>query len=155
MNFRIRGLSPEPFRHLFGLSDEELAERGVIRRVATADSGFPDRVEMREAEPGESLLLLNHTCQPADSPYRATHAIYVLEGAENIYERINEVPEVMRRRLLSLRGFSDAGMIVEADVVEGTDVEPLIERLFSNPDVAYIHAHNAKQGCFSGVIERA
>src|SRR6185437_7468846 len=42
MNFRITGLSPEPFTHLFGLSEAELAKHGVLRYVAGADSHFPD-----------------------------------------------------------------------------------------------------------------
>lgn len=154
MAFRITGLSPESFRHLYGLSEEALAEKGVVRRIVEADSGFPDRIEMREGRPGEIFLLLNHLCQPADSPYRATHAIYVRDGAERAYDKVDEVPEVMRKRLLSLRGFDADGMIVEADVVLGTDVEGVIERLFANPEVAYIHAHNAKQGCYSGRIDR-
>ena len=154
MAFRITGLSPEPFRHLYGLSEAALAEKGVVRRIAGSDSGFPDRIEMREGRPGEVFLLLNHVCQPADSPYRATHAIYVRDGAERAYDKVDEVPEVMRKRLLSLRGFDADGMIVEADVVLGTDVEGVIERLFANPEVAYIHAHNAKQGCYSGRIDR-
>ena len=155
MAFRITGLSPEPFRHLYGLSEAALAEKGVVRRIVGSDSGFPDRIEMREGRPGEVFLLLNHVCQPADSPYRATHAIYVRDGAEQAYDKVDEVPEVMRKRLLSLRGFDADGMIVEADVVLGTDVEGVIERLFANPKVAYIHAHNAKQGCYSGRIDRA
>ena len=154
MAFRITGLSPEPFRHLYGLSEAALAEKGVVRRIVGSDSGFPDRIEMREGRPGEVFLLLNHVCQPADSPYRATHAIYVRDGAERAYDKVDEVPEVMRKRLLSLRGFDADGMIVEADVVLGTDVEGVIERLFANPEVAYIHAHNAKQGCYSGRIDR-
>ena len=154
MAFRITGLSPEPFRHLYGLSEAALAEKGVVRRIVGTDSGFPDRIEMREGRPGEVFLLLNHVCQPADSPYRATHAIYVRDGAEQAYDKVDEVPEVMRKRLLSLRGFDADGMIVEADVVLGTDVESVIERLFANPEVAYIHAHNAKQGCYSGRIDR-
>lgn len=154
MAFRITGLSPEPFRHLYGLSEAALAEKGVVRRIVGTDSGFPDRIEMREGRPGEVFLLLNHICQPADSPYRATHAIYVRDGAERAYDKVDEVPEVMRKRLLSLRGFDADGMIVEADVVLGTDVEGVIERLFANPEVAYIHAHNAKQGCYSGRIDR-
>ena len=154
MAFRITGLSPEPFRHLYGLSEVALAEKGVVRRIVGTDSGFPDRIEMREGRPGEVFLLLNHVCQPADSPYRATHAIYVRDGAEQAYDKVDEVPEVMRKRLLSLRGFDADGMIVEADVVLGTDVEGVIERLFANPEVAYIHAHNAKQGCYSGRIDR-
>ena len=155
MAFRITGLSPEPFRHLFGLSEEALAEQGVVRRVVNADSGFPDRIEMREGRPGEVFLLLNHICQPADSPYRATHAIYVRDGAEEAYDQVDMVPDVMRQRLLSLRGFDADGMIVDADVAPGTEIEALIERLFANPKVAYIHAHNASQGCYSGRIDRA
>jgi hypothetical protein len=155
MIFRIKGLSPEPFRHLYGLSDEELATAGVKRYIADRNPGFPDRIEMRDGEPGETFLLINHVCQPADTPYRATHAIFVREGAERTFDRVDEVPEVMRIRLLSLRAFDEEGMMVDADVVDGMEIESLIERFFSNPKVAYIHAHNAKRGCYSGQIDRA
>ena len=101
------------------------------------------------------MLLINHVCQPANTPYRATHAIFVREGAEQTFDQIDEVPEVMRVRLLSLRAYDQEGMMVDADVVDGMEIESLIERLFSNPKVAYIHAHNAKRGCFSGQIDRA
>jgi uncharacterized protein DUF1203 len=154
MSFKISGLDPQPFRHLYGLGDAELALLGVLRYHADAYSKFPDRIEMREAMPGERLLLLNHTCQPANSPYHASHAIFVLEGAENVYSSVNEIPEVMQTRLLSLRGFDSAGMIQEGEVAEGDDLVPMIERIFENPDVEYIHAHNAKRGCYSGRIDR-
>src|SRR5580658_5246639 len=105
MDFRITGLSVEPFRLLFGLSDQQLAERGARRYVADTKPGFPDRIELRDAEPGESVILVNHTHQPADTPYRASHAIFVLEGAGETYDRIDEVPEVLRPRMISLRAF--------------------------------------------------
>lgn len=155
MDFRIVGLSPEPFRHLYGVSEQDLAIHGVIRYRADECPGYPDRVEMREARVGETLLLLNHVCQPAETPYRATHAIFVREGAGDTYDRVNEVPEVMRLRLLSLRAFDAAGMMLDADIVDGKEIEGLIERLFANPQVNYIHAHYARRGCFSGRIERA
>ena len=146
---------PEPFRHLYGLSDDELAAHGVKRYIAGEEGGFPDRIEMRDAEPGESLLLLNHLHQPADTPYRASHAIFVLEGAQQTYDRVDEIPDVMRVRLLSLRAFDKAGMMLDGDVVEGRQIESVIERFFANPEVAYIHVHNAKRGCYSGRIDRA
>jgi len=155
MVFRITGLSPEPFRHLFGLSESALNKQGVKRYVADQKPGFPDRIEMRDAEPGETLLLLNHTCQPANTPYRATHAIFVREGATDTYDQVDRVPEVMRLRLLSLWAYSAEGMMLDADVVEGAQMEAVIERLFANSDVSYIHVHNAKQGCYSGRIDRA
>lgn len=154
MDFRITGLSPEPFRHLFGLSDHELKQHRALR-VFAEDRGYPDRIEMFEAEIGESLLLLNHVCQSAETPYYATHAIYVRENAVAAYDRINEVPSVMRTRLLSLRAYNATGMIIGAEVVQGTDIEAAIERLFSDQNAAYIHAHNAGRGCYSGRIDRA
>ena len=155
MNFRITGLSPEPFRLLYGLSDEELALRGVKRYVADHRPGFPDRVEMRDADVGETLLLLNHVCQPANTPYRASHAIFIREGALNTYDRIDEVPEVMRTRLLSMRAYDALGMMLDADVVDGRQIEAVINSFFLSSEVAYIHAHNAKRGCYSGRIDRA
>src|SRR5664280_688475 len=105
MNFRISGLSPEPFRHLFGLSEEELAAKGVKRYVADKKPGFPDRIAMRDVDLGERVLLLNHVCQPGDTPYHATHTIFIGEGSDATYDRVGEVPEVMRVRLLSLRAY--------------------------------------------------
>ena len=153
MNFTVSGLSPEPFVPLYGLSDGELAERRA-RRVVVDGPGFPERIEMRDAEPGETLLLVNYEHQSADTPYRSSHAVYVREGATETWSG-DHLPEVLRARLLSLRGFSADGSMVDADVVEGSDAEPMIERLFADPAVAYIHAHYARPGCYAARIDRA
>jgi hypothetical protein len=154
MSFRITGLSPEPFQALFALSDEELEARGITRHIADKHPGFPDRIELRDAAPGQTLLLLNYTHQPANTPYRASHAIYVRQGATVRYDRIDEVPEAFRPRTLSLRAFNDVGLIVDADLTEGRQMESLIERLFRNSKVAYIQAHYAKYGCYAGRVDR-
>ncbi len=155
MSFRIQGLSPAPFIPLYGLSDAALGALGVVRYVADKAPGFPDRVEMRDATPGETVLLINHVSQPADTPYRASHAIFVREGATRAFDEVDLVPEVLRPRLLSLRAFDAAGMMVDADVVEGGQVERLIERLFQDARASCLHAHFAKRGCYAARIERA
>ena len=76
------------------------------------------------------------------------------EGAEQAYEAKNQVPPVMYNRLLSLRGFDDAGMMVDAEIAQGADIQEAILRLFENNQIAHIDAHNAAQGCFSGRITR-
>ena len=48
MSFRIRGLSPEPFRHLYGLTDAELAAAGARRMICDLKPGYPDRIELRD-----------------------------------------------------------------------------------------------------------
>lgn len=155
MSFRITGLSPQPFRPLFGLPDEELASRGIRRCVADGQAGIPDRIELRDAQPGESVLLLNYTHQPANTPFQASHAIFVLEWAQAPYDRGDEVPRALRSRVLSLRAFDAAHYMIAADLVDGRETETLIERLFTNPGVAYIHAHYAKWGCYAARIDRA
>lgn len=154
-DFRITGLLPEEFSHLFGLGDAELAVFGVRRYVVDAVPGYPDRIEMRDLEPGERALLLNYVHQRGNSPYRSSHAIFVREGATQRYDRINEIPEVMRIRPLSLRAFDGDDMMVDADLADGAPTEALIRRFLDNPRVAYIHAHNAKRGCYAGRIDRA
>jgi hypothetical protein len=154
MSFRITGLDPAPFRPLYGLADIDLARLGARRCRVDAKPGFPDRVEMRDAEPGESVLLLNYVHQPADSPYRASHAVFVREGAERAYEGVDETPECLRLRMLSLRAFDASGDMVDADLTDGRDIEAAIARLFANPAADYIHAHYAKRGCYAARIDR-
>lgn len=154
MAFRISGLSPEPFRHLFHLPDDALAACGAKRYIVDREHAFPDRIELRDLEPGESAILLNHTHQPANNVYRASHAIFVREGAEAAFDAVDEVPEAMRIRPLSLRAFDAEDMMVDADLADGREAEALIERLFEHPQVSYIHAHYARRGCYAARIDR-
>ncbi len=155
MSFQITGLDAAPFRPFYGLSDEDLQSFGVKRLIADSSPGFPDRIELRDVEKGEALLLLNYLHQPADTPYRASHAIFVREWAEAQYRARNEIPDVLRIRPISLRAFDASGDMVDADLVSGDDLEPTIERLFANPRSAYIHAHYAQRGCYAARIDRA
>ena len=153
MRFRVTGLSPEPFRPLFGLSDAALAEHGAKRCVATSKPGFPDRIGLSDAEPGETVLLVHYEHQPANTPYRASHAVYVREGATETVST-DDVPESLRVRLISLRAFDVDHLMIDADVIEGQDLDGLIETFFANADTAYLHAHYAKRGCYAARIDR-
>jgi hypothetical protein len=155
INFRISGLPVEPFLPLFGLSDSDLAARGASRFVADARPGYPDRIELRDAEPGEAVILVNYEHQSADTPYRSRHAIFVLEGAGAPYDRVDEVPEVFRPRPISLRAFDERHMMVDAELCDGCDLESAIERLLAIPEASYLHAHYAQRGCYAALIERA
>jgi hypothetical protein len=154
MPFRVRGLDPAPFAALYGLPDDELTARGARRVRVGPDGGVPDRVELRDLAPGETALLVNHLHQPADTPYRASHAVYVKEGAMQPRVVDGRLPRVMTRRLLSLRAFDASHMMVDADVADGTAADVRIVAMFADARVAYIHAHYARPGCFAAVVER-
>lgn len=155
MPFRISGLPLNQFSPLFALSNEELARRGAIRKIADERPGFPCRVSLQDAAVGESLILLNYEHLPVASPYRSGHAIYVREAAQETKLAVDEVPELLRIRLLSLRAFDRDGMMRAADVVHGSAVEPVIEQMLADPKVEYLHVHNAKPGCYAARVERA
>ncbi|MGA3397951.1 MAG: DUF1203 domain-containing protein [Acetobacteraceae bacterium] len=159
MDFRITGLPAEPFLPFFGMTDEELLMHGARRVVATPDmqpSLPPCRVSLRDAAPGEASILLHypHHVSPG-SPYRASGPIYVREGVRETAAFVNHVPAQQRTRLLSVRAYDAAGIMLDAEVVEGTELEPLIARMFRRDDVAFLHAHNARRGCYSCRIDRA
>ena len=155
MSYSITGLPVEPFQAFFGLPDENLAEHQIVRMTADSPVGFPCRVLLEDAKVGDTLLLLNHEYQPAETPYRGRHAIFVNEAARAPKTFVDEVPPVLGvRKAISLRAFDVGDMMIDADVVAGAEVEPLILRLFENPRTAYIHAHNAGRGCFAARIDR-
>jgi Protein of unknown function (DUF1203) len=154
MTYVVRGLDPEPYSELFGLPDEELATRGIVRMTVTAKPSFPCRVSLTDRDIGESVLLLNHVSHDVANPYRASHAVFVTEGVQEPAEYVDEVPPVFGPRVLSLRGFDKDGMMAEAILTQPGEADAGIRRLFDNPEIETIHAHNATRGCFAAKIER-
>ena len=153
MTYRITGLDPAPYKPLFGLSDEALAKLGIVRMTVT-DGTFPCRVSLTDRAIGEKVLLLNHMSHDVANPYRASHAIFVTETEQEPAEYIDEVPPVFEPRVLSLRGFDKDGMMAEAILTQPGEADTGIRKLFANPEIQTIHAHNATRGCFSARIER-
>lgn len=155
MTYSITGLPVEPFLPLFGLSGEDLARRHIVRMTSDAPTGFPCRVLLEDAPPGDTLLLLNHEYQPANSPYRGRHAIFVNELATAPRTFLEEIPPVLSvRKAISLRAFDAEDMMIDADIVPGAEVEASVLRLLQNPKTRYLHAHNAARGCFAARIDR-
>lgn len=155
MSFVVSALPVAPFQPLFVLSDADLAARGIVRRTVDA-AGAPCRVTLQDAEVGETVLLLNYEHQPADTPFRSRHAIFVREDARDRAFAPGEIPPAFSaRQFLSLRAFDQAGMMIDADLVATSDLDEAIPRLLTDPQVAYLHAHYAGAGCFAARIDRA
>jgi len=155
MTYKISGLDPAPFAHLFGLSDEELAAHGAARMVANGQPSFPCRIQLDDAKAGEALLLVNHVSHDGNNPYRASHAIFVSESAPEAAVYEDEIPPALDRRILSLRAFDKSGMMADAALVQPGEADPVIRRLLANEAVDHIDAHNAIRGCFAARVERA
>jgi hypothetical protein len=154
MSFRVLGLAPEPFRRYFEMPDARLRELGACRVIAD-NPRLPCRVSMAHAEIGEELLLVNYEHQPANTPYRAAHAIYVRKRADRAFDAVDAVPEVLAARLLAVRAFDAEHMMIDADVMNGAKAAESFERFLANPRTSYLQVHNARHGCYAARIERA
>lgn len=151
--YRIDGLEPAPFERMFEMTDDALA-RLAARRVIVDGPGFPCRVSLVDADAGETVVLCHHAHHDVASPYRAAGPIFVRRGVARA-RFVDAVPPALASRLLSVRAYRADGEMARAEVVPGAELAPLIERWFAEPDVAYLHAHNAPPGCFAARIDRA
>jgi hypothetical protein len=154
-DFIVKGLPSESFAHLVDLSNAQLAERGVHVSVSDSVPGYPCRVSLADVPVGEDVLLINYEHLPAATPFRSNGPIFVKRNASSTQPSPNEIPEVLRGRPLSVRGYDKGGMMWDADLVQGHCVESLIERLFENPEIDFLHVHFAKRGCYACAVERA
>jgi Protein of unknown function (DUF1203) len=154
MAFQIRGLDPSQFGPLFELDDESLARRGMRWMRADAPFGFPCRISLEDAPVGEPLLLLPFTHLDSLSPYRASGPIFVRRGLDRAARFVDELPPYLTKRPLSVRAYDAKDEMVDADVVEGAVAEPLIRRYLSRDDVAYLHVHFARRGCYACRVDR-
>ena len=153
-HFTVVGLSPEPFTCLFELSDPELEARRAKRYIADSKPGFPCRISLQDAEPGEEVILTNFVHLPSESPYRSTHAVYIRKKATTAAAYNDSLPEMLRSRLLSIRAFDADDMTLGADVIAGDKAEEAIAKFFEDRAVQFLHVHFAKPGCYACRIER-
>jgi hypothetical protein len=148
-HFQIIPLDPSQFASWFSLSDVELAARGARRCVVDANPGYPCRVSLEDASIGEEVLLLAYAHHDVDGPYRASGPIYVRAAAQAVSLAVDEVPRMLRHRLLSLRAYDRLGLMREAVVTSGERLEDAVRALLAEDHVAYVDIHNAKPGCFN------
>ena len=153
MTYRIRGLEPDRFAPLFAMDDAALAARLSRRVVAGAEGRYPCRVSLRDADPGDELVLTNFTNHAVETPYRNSFAIFVRKDAVAA-DYVDELPPVLRQRPIALRAYDAQGDLCQAALAVEDDVDPAIRVLLAEEAIAYIDAHNARHGCFAARIER-
>src|SRR3954451_1862361 len=121
-----------------------------VRVTADAPGSYPCRRCLRDAEPGDQLLLLSYDPFLGAGPYAGPGPIYVHERCEPFAG--DGLPEQLTRRLLSVRAYDERHMMVDADVVDGKDLGDAAQRLLR--EASYLHVHNARPGCFAARIDR-
>ena len=123
--------------------------------VITADSpkGYPCRHCLRWAQAGERVILFPYNSIPAGRPYSESGPIFVhVENCER-YSETNQYPDDFRQGRV-LRAYNTSHEMIDAEVVNGSEPEVVIEKLLQNPETAFVHARSVTRGCYTFQVER-
>ena len=154
-NFQIQGLPLQQFKPLFEYTDEKLATMNACWVTADSEPGFPCRISLMDAKRGERLLALTFCHHAVNSPYRASGPIFVRENAVQNDLDVNQVPDLLLHRLVSVRAYDANGFMLDCEVAAGNELSSFIQRFFDNSQCTYLHLHNARPGCFICTVIRA
>ncbi|MCG9783777.1 DUF1203 domain-containing protein [Vibrio brasiliensis] len=154
-DFLVKPLEQANFEQLFNKDEQQLAQLNAKWLVADAKPGYPCRVSLQEAEVGERVLLVPFNYHDVNSPYQASGPIFVRENAQVAEMKVNQIPEILAERLLSVRAYCQDSMMLNATTVQGEALTDVIRGLFENSEVSYLQIHNANPGCFNCTVYRA
>jgi hypothetical protein len=140
---------------------ERIRARGVddfgnaLEPGTVTGPGTPLRCCLREAEPGERVVLI--AWRPADvgGPYAEVGPVFVHAQACAGYAGEDRYPESFRARNQLLRAYDAHGRQVENVVVDGPAAERAITDLLGRPGVAYLHSRNVLAGCYMFAVHPA
>ena len=126
-----------------------------MRRMRSDEPvGYPCRISLEDAPVGEELLLLTFTHQDGRSPYRASGPIFVRRGRSGAAQIVNELPTY-----LTLRPFPCARTMRRTRwwtrrSWKAAPPRRSIEGYLARAEVAYLHIHFARRGCFACRVDR-
>jgi hypothetical protein len=114
-----------------------------------AEGGEPVRCCLRDAAPGDELLLVNYEPPLPDSPYRERGAVYVHAQACRQPPVRSVYPPQWRRRPQVLRAYDARGWIHDATTShDGSDPERALLEVLGRPGVVEVHSRNIEYGCY-------
>src|SRR5438034_1647488 len=145
-NFRVIPLKSEVAE-----AARRTAKSGVSdHRVVAVDSprGYPCRHCLRWAKPGERLILFPYAAVPLGHPYSEIGPIFVHAESCERYAATHEYPAYFRNGRV-MRAYNSKFDMIDAEVVNGTEPESVIEKLFQNPETAFVDARSVSRGCFT------
>ena len=128
----------------------------VDHALITVDSpeSSPCRHCLRWAQPGERVILFPYTAIPSGHPYSETGPIFVHANDCQRYSSTNEYPADFRNGRV-FRAYDLNYNTIDAQVVDGSEPEVVIESLLRNPDTAFVDVRSVTRGCFTFRVQRA
>ena len=118
---------------------------------AATGQGEPLRCCLRYAEPGEQITLISYAPFEQPSVWREVGPVYIHAARCDGYTPTSRLSEQLATGPRVLRTYrADHTMNYEHNTVvaDEVDLEPIIERLLSKPDVTTVHVRTLAPQCF-------
>ncbi len=154
IDLSVKALDYKLFSKYFSLSASELETFGAYLFVADEHPCYPCRVSLQDAEIGETVLAITYEHHAVQGPYKSSGPIFIRKNAITANLGVNEIPMMLRHRLLSVRGYNASSLMLEGETVAGEKLEAVLVKQFQNDAVEYIHVHNAGPGCFNCTVKK-
>ena len=146
-----------PLRTEIARAARRVVNAGAVdHALITVDSpgSSPCRHCLRWAQPGERVILFPYAAIPSGHPYSETGPIFVHAEKCERYSATDEYPADFRNGRV-FRAYDSNYNLIDAQVVNGSEPEPVIERLFQNADTAFVDVRSVTHGCFTFRVQRA
>lgn len=132
-----------------------LRTQGGAVYVADAFPGYPCRQCLQDAPVGDELILVSHDPFTGTSPYRSASPIFLHRETCVAPQLTGELPEQLTRRQLSVRAFDADELMIDAAIVDGSELASTVTRFFEQAGTDLIHIHNASRGCWAASATRS
>ncbi|KKJ94215.1 DUF1203 domain-containing protein [Micromonospora sp. HK10] len=148
-------IRPLPAPLLAGVRRSGLDAAGQPVERRRAEGGEPLRCCLRDATPGEPLLLFGYAPPIPPGPYRELGPVFAHDADCPGPAAPGGYPADWRGRPQVLRAYDGAGRIVGGRQHDGDDPEAVLAELLADPVVAQLHSRNVVYGCFMFAVVRA
>jgi hypothetical protein len=150
-NFRIVPLATEVAATARRMAASGAPDHAMV--VANLPDGFPCRHCLRYAQPGERMILFPYAAIPGGHPYSESGPIFVHAEPCERYRATDEIPADFRKGRV-MRAYNSNYDMIDAEVVNGSAPEAVIEKFLQKLETAFVDARSVTHGCYTFRIQR-
>ena len=125
----------------------------VPRERIDEEGGSPLRCCLRDAEPGERMLLIAYTPPGIAGPYAERGPVFIHAEPCAGYPDVHSYPQGLGHRRQIVRGYDHDGNMATATIVaDGGEAERELNTILSRPEIRVAHVRNVAAGCYNFAV---
>jgi hypothetical protein len=129
---------------------------GFPVHVELATDQAPCRHCLQLTKPGEDQrILFTYDCFDGVESLPLPGPVYIHAEQCERYDENAGFPPDIRSRNITFNAYGEGRRLVKQQYVDNGAVERVVEELFADPEVAYLHVRSTPAGCYTFRIERA